>query len=320
MDILFELFKVIVYPGILFIIVFSLLLEWLDRKIYAHSQHRIGPLYIGPHGILQPFADILKLISKEDITPPHVDKPFFVLTPPILLYLAIIGMFMIPLGALGEPYALLSFEGDYLVVLTITTLITAFVFAGSWASFNRFSALGSIRALLLMVGYEIPLFLCAAAVALDAKTLCLSKIALVQSTSLWFIVVQPIGFIISLIALQAELERIPFDIPEAETEIVAGWLTEFSGKKLAMIRLAHDIELFLLASLIVTLYLGGPWGPTGPGALWFILKVMFVILLSSIFRALFARYRIEQAVMFFWKYIIPLSLLQVFIALIIPLI
>jgi len=318
-SLLLDLFKSLVYPGVLFVIVFSLLLEWVDRKIYAHAQNRIGPYYVGPLGILQPFADILKLLSKEDITPPHVDKVPFLLAPPLLLYLSLVGTYMIPTGALGEPHAILSFEGDYLVVLTITTLVTMFVFAGSWASVNRFGAIGSIRALLLMVGYEVPFFLCAAAIALDAKTLCLSKMAEVQSTALWFIVLQPLGFIVSILSLQAELERIPFDIPEAETEIVAGWLTEFTGKKLAMIRLTSDIELFLLSSLVVTLYLGGPWGPGGPNILWFLLKVLGVVLLSSVLRALFARYRIDQAIEFFWKLVVPLSFLQVALVLFMPL-
>ncbi len=309
-SLLFELVRALVYPGITFIIAYSLTLEWIDRKVYAHAQHRIGPYYVGPSGFLQPFADLLKLLSKEDITPPHVDKLLYTISPPLLLYIALLATYAIPTGAWGDPRAIINFEGDYLLVLALTSILTAFIFLGSWGSFNRFGAIGSVRALLLLVGYEIPMFICAAAVALDSGTLCLSRIAELQAKDVWFVLKHPLGFIIFIITAQAELERIPFDIPEAETEIVAGWLTEFSGKKLAMLHLASDIRLFLMSALIATLYLGGPWGPGGSNILWFLLKTTFVCFLTSVIRALFARYRIDQAEAFFWKYIIPLSLLQ----------
>lgn len=310
-----ELVKVLVYPGLLFIIILSLIVEWIDRKIYAKAQNRIGPYHIGPKGFLQPFADLIKLLTKEDITPPHVDKLNYTIAPFTVLYLSIIGFYFIPTCAWGTSRAILAFEGDYLLVLTIFSLATLFTFLGGWGSYNRFGAIGSLRALLLVTGYEIPLFICSAAVVIDAGTLCLSKIVMVQQGFNWFIIKQPLGFALSLLACQAELERIPFDIPEAETEIVGGWLTEFSGRKLAFFRLATDIEVTLLAAFIVTLYLGGPLGPTGPSIIYFLIKLFFVVFLLSLLRSIFARFRIDQALTFFWKYIIPLSFLQIIIAL-----
>jgi len=312
---LMTLIEVFIYPGVLFIVFISLILEWIDRKVYARAQNRIGPYYVGPHGILQPFADLLKLLAKEDITPDHVEKLEYVLSPILILYLSLVGIFMIPTGAWGDGYSIIYFEGDYLLVLTLATLTTVFIFLSGWSSLNRFGAVGSLRALLLIAGYEIPLFICAAAVILDAQTLCLSKISMIQEERLWFLIKQPIGFLASLISIQAELERIPFDIPEAETEIVAGWLTEFTGRKLALMRLAGDVKLLLFSSLVVTLYLGGPWFMGQANIVIFLVKIIIVAILISIIRALFARFRIDQALSIFWRYIIPLSLIQVIISL-----
>jgi len=314
-DLLINLIEVFIYPGVIFVVFISLLLEWVDRKVYARAQNRIGPYYVGPHGILQPFADILKLLAKEDITPGHVERLEYLLSPMLILYLSLVGIFMIPTGAWGSGYSVIHFEGDYLLVLTLATLTTVFMFLTGWGSFNRFGAIGSLRALLLIAGYEIPLFICAAAVILEAKTLCLSKISAIQGGGIWFLVTQPIGFLVSLISIQAELERIPFDIPEAETEIVAGWLTEFTGRKLALMRLANDVKLFLFSSLVVTLYLGGPWFMGQANIAIFLVKVLVVVILTSIIRALFARFRIDQALSVFWKYVIPLSLIQVIMSL-----
>ncbi|RLF25123.1 MAG: NADH-quinone oxidoreductase subunit H [Thermoprotei archaeon] len=318
LEYLMVLVKTLIYPGVIFVIILSLIYEWVDRKVYARMQNRIGPFYVGPSGFLQPFADFLKLLSKEDIVPPHVDYHVFTLSPIITLYLVLLAMFLIPTGAWNEPYAILAFEGDYILALALTTFITIFSFFAGWSSVNRFGVIGAMRALYQMISYEISMFLCAAAVALDTRTLCLSRMAEVQASGLWYILLHPLGFVVFILSMQAELDKVPFDTPEAKTEIVGGWLTEISGKKLAFFRLASDIKLFFCASLATTLYLAGPWGPLGPNILWFLAKVTFVIILVTTLRAAFARFRIDQVLAVFWKYAIPLSLVQVLIALFIP--
>ena len=314
-EIVKPLVEVLVYPGLAFTIILSLLLEWVDRKVYARAQNRIGPYHVGPHGILQPFADLIKLLSKEDITPGHVERLEYVVSPLLVLYFSLVGIFMVPTGAWGDGRSVVHFEGDYLLVLTLATLTTVFTFLAGWSSLNRFGALGSMRALLLIAGYEIPLFICAAAVVLDAGSMSLTRIAEAQAGGAWLVLRQPLGFVASIIAIQAELERIPFDIPEAETEIVAGWLTEISGRKLALLRLASDVKLFLLSSLVATLYLGGPWALGQASIAAFLAKVLLVVVVTSIVRALFARFRIDQALSAFWRFVIPLSLAQLVLTL-----
>ncbi len=310
------LFELAVYPGVVFIVVLSLIYEWLDRKIVAHTQHRIGPLYTGPFGMLQPFADILKLLSKEDITLPFSEKVMSSISVWLLLYLTLFGFYFIPTGAFGEKYSILHFEGDYLIALTILTLITIFTFLSGYSTFNRFALVGAARAISLMVAYEIPALICAAAIVISSKTLCLSKIAMLQGRGgilKYYALTQPLGFIVFLICTQAELERIPFDIPEAKQEIVAGWITEFSGFKLALLKLCFDVELFYSAALITTLYLGGPWAFGRTSILIFLAKTTIVVVILSIIRSIFARFRIDQALRFFWTRVMPLAFIQLII-------
>ncbi len=301
--------SVVVYPGMGFLILLSLLYEWIDRKFVARLQNRYGPLYTGPSGILQPFADIVKLLSKEDIEPKGVDHVVFRAAPILMLALPLLGLLVVPINS---QTALLAFEGDLIFMIFLLTLIAALVFLAGYASANRFGTIGGLRAALQMLGYEVPLSVSLVGPAIMAGSLSISRIVQWQTrTGFWMILMQPVGFAISILCLLAELEKIPFDIPEAETEIVAGWLTEYSGRKLALLRLAGDVEMVLACGLLAALYLGGPAAPAPwLSIVWFLVKTVAVLLIFSNLRSLFARFRIDQMISGCWKYLLPLASIQ----------
>jgi NADH-quinone oxidoreductase subunit H len=302
------LFELLVFPGFLFLFALAFFTEWLDRKLVAKLQNRCGPLYVGPKGLLQPIADFVKLLSKEDITPARADKLPFAAMPVLMLSLAMTPLFCIPVAGL---FGLVYFEGDLVVVMFMMSLIALLVFVGAWVSTNRFSSIGGIRVGLQMFGYEIPLNIALIGPAVAAGTLSISRIAEWQSLGQWIILTQPLGFTVTVLCLMAHLQRVPFDIPEAESEIVGGWLVEFSGRKLALIRLASNFELVLGASLMVSLFLGGSSGLWQLNPLAYFLKLISCIFVLANLRALFARFRIDQMLSGTWKYLIPLALLQI---------
>jgi NADH-quinone oxidoreductase subunit H len=289
--------------------------EWIDRKLYAKLQNRVGPLYTGPLGILQPFADFIKLLSKEDVTPAAADRFLFNAAPIVALATMLTAILLLPITSVA---GILSFDGDLIFAIALLTIYCIIVFLSGVSSRNRFAAVGAERAVMQLVGYEIPMTLAIVAVALGTRTLRIGDVIQAQATrGAWFILgPQAIGFAIFIIAFQAELERIPFDIPEAEQELVAGWLTEFSGRKLALFRLSTDLELVYAAGLASALYLGGPVGPSLPLPSWlaalvyFLVKSVIVLIILTTIRTVFARLRIDQMVNFSWKYLVPISLLQ----------
>lgn len=303
------LLEILLFPGFLFLIALAFFYEWVDRKFFARLQNRYGPLYTGPSGLLQPFADFIKLLSKEDITPEAADKFMFSCAPLFLLSFPLLALFLVPITGLK---ALISFEGDLIFLMFLFTLIAVTVFMAGWSSVNRFSTVGGMRAAFQMLGYEIPLTLVMVGPAIAARTLSISQIVGWQVyNAAWFIWLQPLGFAVFVLCLLAELEFIPFDIPEADTEIVAGWSTEFSGRKLALIRLGKDVELVLAASLITSLFLGGSHSSLPILAIaFFLLKTTLAVVFLTTLRALFARFRIDQMIVGAWKYLIPIAILQ----------
>jgi len=320
-----DILRILIFPGFLFFSLLGLIFEWIDRKFYARLQNRVGPLYTGPRGFLQPFADFVKLMAKEDIVPEGAEKPIFSSIPVFALALSLFAVLFLPVyGTQG----ILSFEGDIIVLMVIMTLFVILVFLGGLSSASRYSEVGAERSILQLLGYEIPLVasvLGAAAITIHTGG-SLSIKGIVEAQSGWWGIlgIQALGFAIFLLAAQAELERVPFDIPEAETEIVAGWMTEFSGKKLALLRLARDIELAFLCGLGATLFLGGPQ-PVLPGILGivvstilFVVKSVIVLLILTAIRASMSRLRIDQMLNFAWKYLMPLSILQLFLAVLLP--
>ncbi len=315
-EVLYKIIQMILFPGFAFIGVLSLLYEWIDRKFYAKLQNRVGPLYAGPHGILQPLADFIKLLSKEDIIPEGADKFLFTLTPIFFFAVNLLLTLLLPIcGTSG----VISFTGDLIFFVALLTITSILVYTAGVASVNRFATIGAERAVLQFIGYEIPFMLSIVSVVISSGSLTIKNIVESQS-NMWYILgPNLLAFAVYVIAVQAELERIPFDIPEAEQEIVAGWLVEYSGKKLALFRLGRDIETLLLCGLGATLFLGGPLGPVIPGleiilhTLYFTIKSIIILLILTTLKAIFARIRVDQMLVFSWKYLIPLSLISVLI-------
>jgi NADH-quinone oxidoreductase subunit H len=285
--------------------------EWVDRKTFAKIQNRYGPSTAGPAGILQPIADFLKLLSKEDIMPAECDKFIFTFTPIIYLTLPLTALFVMPIAA---NTALVAFEGDLVFVMAIFALMIITVFLGGWSSRNRYGIMGGSRAMLQMMSFEIPMALALSGPAIAAKSLSISTISQWQTGAgaTWLLFLQPLGFVILLISLMAELETAPFNIPESESEVVAGWRTEFSGRKLSLIRLGKDLELVLASALIAALYLGGIHDLYFiPAIALFIIKTVAVVLVICFLRAIFARLRLDQSISGMWKILLPLALLQI---------
>jgi NADH-quinone oxidoreductase subunit H len=301
----------VVYPGLLFLFAYSTFCEWFDRKVYARLQNRMGPTHTGRFGLLQPIADFFKLMSKEDVVPEAADKGLFSVLPAIGLAVVATAGLLLPVWNfdLAQP-SWTSFSGDIIVILYLLSLPTLVLFLAAWSSTNLFSTIGGARVLTMLFGYEVPLFLVVLSPAILAGSWRLAEIAaFFQARPLLLLANLP-GFIIGVIAVQAKLERTPFDIPHAETEIVGGTFTEYSGKKLALFRLTFDIELVVSSGLLATVFLGGFPGGAVVGFVHFVVKTLFVIFLLSLLRAMTSRIRIDQVISFSWKYLAPLAVLQ----------
>jgi NADH-quinone oxidoreductase subunit H len=318
--------QALVFPGLLFILTYALYAQWVLRKVAARLQNRIGPLHTGWKGILQPLADFIKLLVKEDVTPAAADRTVFDYAPLIIFALPLAATFLIPIQSITNLWGfnpVASFEGDLIMVLFLMSVIVLAIFLGGWGSGNMYGAVGATRVALMMLAYEIPLGLVAIGPAIMAQSLSIRRIVDWQISSVNTFLAGPslqgivlagvlsIGLGIYIVCLLAELELRPFDMSEAETEIVHGWQVEYSGKKLALLNAGHDIKVVLAASLLTSLFLGGPSGPFLPPIFWYIIKTTFCVLMLSNLSVLFARFRIDQLVSGAWKYLVPLAVLQV---------
>ncbi|MCX6564480.1 MAG: NADH-quinone oxidoreductase subunit H [Candidatus Aminicenantes bacterium] len=318
MAVLKTILYLIVYPGLLFLFVYSTFCEWFDRKVYARLQNRMGPTHTGRWGLLQPVADFFKLMSKEDIVPDKADKTLFTLLPIVGLAIVVTAGLLLPLWSVSDAGAgMVSFQGDIIVLLYLLSLPTLIFFLAGWSSTNPFSEIGGTRVLTMLFGYEVPLFMAVLSPAILADSWRMAEIAQFYRDKPLLILPNLLGFVIALICVQAKLERTPFDIPHAETEIVGGTFTEYSGKKLAFFRLMTDIELVVASGLVAAVFLGGFPGGIGLGLLNFILKTLFVIFFLTLIRAMTSRIRVDQVVSFSWKYLAPLAVLQLLIVILI---
>jgi NADH-quinone oxidoreductase subunit H len=315
MEVVKPLLYILVFPGFAFQFVFSTYLEWMDRKFYARMQNRRGPLYTGYNGMLQPLADILKLFFKEDIVPAKADRFMFSFMPILGLAAVVTAGLYLPVWNFTSYN---SFEGDLIVVLYLLSVPTLVLFLAGWFSVSPYSLIGATRVLTQLFAYEVPFFLALLTPAVVAGSWQIQKIAAfpLSSGPWWVIPVQVIAFVVALLTLQAKLERVPFDIPEAETEVVGGPLTEYSGKKLAMFRIQKDILMLVGSAFIGALFLGGFGGGVWIGGLQLMIKTSIVVFLLSVIRAGFARIRIDQIVTFSWRYLAPASLIQLLIVLV----
>jgi NADH-quinone oxidoreductase subunit H len=296
------IFGILVFPGFLFLCVTGLFAEFFDRKLHARMQNRKGPPWF------QPFADFVKLCAKEDIVPEEADPFMFKAMPVVALAAVAAPILYIPVWGAE---ALFSFEGDLVVVLYLLTIPTLTFFLAGWYSTSLFSMIGAVRCLTQLFAYEVPLFLALLAPALLADSWSISGLVRYYTVNPFYWLFNIVAFAVSLVVLLGKLEKVPFDIPEAETEIVAGAFTEYSGRLLAFFRMVIDIEMVVAASLIAAVFL--PFGlGLGPiiGFILYLLKVTLIIAVVSFLRTIFARLRIDQMTDFCWRWIAPAAILQ----------
>lgn len=285
-----------------------------ERKVMGFMQGRYGPNQVGGRwGLLQTVADVLKLLIKEDTIPKAADKPLFILAPVIAFTPAFLVLAVMPFT---DAFHFADIGIGLLYYIAISGLTTIGVVTGGWASNNKYSLLGSMRAAAQMISYEIPLVMSVIGVILFTGSLNLIDIVEAQK-DVWFIFIQPIGFLIFLIASVAELNRTPFDLPEAESELVAGYHVEYSGFRWAFFMLSEYVYFFAMASLTTVLFLGG-WHPVMflnfiPGAVWFALKFSAIVFLLIWFRVTFPRIRADQLMEFGWKVLLPIALANIFL-------
>ena len=301
-------YAVIILGMLLGAVTFAILFE---RKVIGYMQVRIGPNRHGPWGLLQTVADVMKLLMKEDIIPSQVDRKVFMIAPVIAFAPSYMILATIPwshniLGA-NLNIGVLYFVG-------ISSITTIGVLMGGWSSNNKYSLMGALRGVAQMISYEIPLVLAIIGVVILAGSLNLNDIVLAQQNmGIWFIIPQFLGFVIYMIAAIAELNRSPFDLPEAESELVSGYHTEYSGFRMAFFFLAEYVYAIAISALATVLFLGGWLGPILPGIVWFLLKMCLFMFIWFWLRATMPRVRVDQLMSFGWKVLIPLALLNIVI-------
>ncbi len=303
---------------------------WLERKVVGHMQNRWGPTRVGPFGLLQPLADGVKFLFKEDLTQPHVYKPLYIAAPIIAVMCALTSIAVIPvgnwitIGSLRIPLQITDVNIGLLIILGVTSLGVYGVALAGWSSNSKYSLLGGLRASAQMISYEISLGLSLVGVLMLTGSFSLRDIVDAQSGTFWWIIPrwnifyggQFIAFFIYLMSAYAETNRIPFDLPEAETELVAGYHTEYSAMKFAMFFMAEYANMITVAAVASLLFLGGWHGPVfGPPLLqallpvfWFVLRIFCFLFLYIWVRGTLPRFRYDQLMAFGWKFLLPLAI------------
>jgi NADH-quinone oxidoreductase subunit H len=299
-------------------------ITYFERKILSHMQDRLGPMEVGPHGLLQPMADGLKLFFKEDIIPAGADKIIFSIAPIIVLVPALIGFAVIPFakesitifGLTFKPF-ITDINIGILYIFAFASIGAYGVILGGWASNSKYALLGGLRAGAQMVSYELALGLSIIGVLLLSQSLSMVQIVEAQNR-IWFVLLQPVAFVIYIICAVAETNRLPFDMPEAESELVAGFFTEYSGMRFSFFFLAEYANMILVSCVATILFLGGWHAPFKflefiPPTIWFIIKVYFILFFFIWIRGTLPRVRYDQLMKFGWKVMIPLSLANIIV-------
>lgn len=307
------LIKNIVVISVLMLFVAYLTL--VERKFLGYLQVRLGPNRVGYFGLLQPIADGIKSFFKEDIIPAKADKPLFVLAPLITFFAALSMFAVIPFGdsvtlwGREVPLVIADIEVGLLFIFAMSTLGEYGIVLGGWSSGNKYGVLGSLRAAAQMISYEVALGLIVIGTIILSGSLRLTDIVHAQR-DIWFIVYQPFAFLLFLVATLAEINRIPFDMPESESELACGFNIEYSSMKFALFMIGEYVHLVAAAALVTTLFLGGWQGPLLPGPLWFGLKVLVIIFFFIWVRGTFPRLRYDHIMKFGWKVLFPLAILN----------
>ena len=285
-------------------------LIWLERRLLAVWQDRYGPNRVGPFGLMQVLADMIKILTKEDWIPPFADKPVFIIAPAIIIVTVLMSFAIIPVA---PTIFVVNLNIGLLFFLAMSSMGVYSVVLAGWSSNNKYSLLGGLRAAAQMLSYEVFMGLSLMGVVLLAGSFSLVDIVQAQR-GLWFFIPQILGFLIFLIAGLAETHRLPFDLPEAESELVAGYHSEYSGMKFGMFFVGEYLGITLVSALIVTLFFGGWLGPAFlPPLVWFLLKMLVFIMGFILFRASLPRPRYDQLMAYGWKVLLPLALLNLLV-------
>lgn len=292
---------------VVIVLVNTVVVMWVERKLLGHIQSRLGPMRTGYHGLLQPFADALKLLGKEDLVPAGADRVLFLIAPMIAFTPSVLVYCAMPWVS---EFAGMSFDVGIFMVFAIAAVFPVGVLVAGWSSHNKYSLIGGFRSAAQQISYEVPMILAVMGVVMLAESLKLSTIVEAQG-SVWNIVTQPFAFVVYFIAMLAELNRVPFDMPEAESELVAGFNTEYSGMRFALFFVAEYANVFTWSLITVLLFFGGWLGPVLPGFVWLLLKTYAVVCVIIWMRGTFPRVRVDQLMDIGWKLLLPAALLNV---------
>jgi NADH-quinone oxidoreductase subunit H len=305
-----NLYPLLIIAVVLFIVLnLSAGLIWVERRLLALWQDRYGPNRVGPFGLGQVLADSVKLFTKEDWVPPFADKPVFVLAPAIIVATALLSFAVIPLA---PGFVVADLNIGLLFFLAMSSLGVYSVVLGGWASNNKYSLLGGIRASAQMLSYEVFMGLSLLGVVVLTGSFRLTDIVEAQR-GMWFVVPQFLGFVLFLIAGVAETRRLPFDLAEAESELIAGFHSEYSGMKFGMFFVGEYIGVILISVITSLLYFGGWLGPVLPSGVWLAVKTLAFICLFILLRAALPRPRFDQLMLWGWKYLLPLALINLLV-------
>lgn len=304
-----------IFGVVLFMAAYLVLAE---RKILGRMQLRYGPNRVGPFGLMQPLADVIKLLTKEDFVPARADRWLFLIAPGITAVTALLVFAVVPFGPTLEifgqqvPLVVVDLNIGVLYFLGVSSLAVYGVVLGGWASNSKYSLLGGVRGLSQMVSYELSLGLSLVPVIMMARSFSLTDIVMAQQT-LPFVLLNPVAFGVFFICVLAESNRIPFDLPEAENELVGGFHTEYSGMRFGLFFVGEYINMVVLSSLVTVFFLGGWHGPWLPPLLWFLFKVLAVCAMFIWIRASMPRLRYDQLMNLGWKVLLPLSLVNILV-------
>jgi NADH-quinone oxidoreductase subunit H len=299
--------SLVIIVGVLFVLLTAAAnLIWLERRLLALWQDRYGPNRVGPFGLMQVLADMIKIFAKEDWIPPFADKPVFVIAPAVIVVTVLLSFAVIPFA---PGLAVVDLNIGLLFFLAMSSMGVYSVVLAGWSSNNKYALLGGLRAAAQMLSYEVFMGLSLMGVVLLAGSFDLREIVAAQQR-LWFCVPQLLGLLIFLTAGIAETRRLPFDLPEAESELIAGYHAEYSGMKFGMFFVGEYLGVTLISAMIVTLFFGGWLGPVLPPVVWFALKTFVLIGFFILLRATLPRPRFDQLMSYGWKVMLPLALLN----------